>query len=533
LKIRYRLFLVLGALFLVCYFVAVSIQAYVTESSIKEAQQGVVQQLQDLQKERRVQIEDLLASIVAEKISQIETLLMAISSYPPQSELFLDDEKSWQNLGEVLYSNKWLDFLQQTNVGFSNRALLVDPRYLNEAKVIAQAQDDPRIIKVEIAEKEWIGITLPFELLSTEVTSEQKGPFMPFILFTQDQINTLARARLSRENIQNWAPIVDNLESLIIKASTLSSWQTSTPKSALTSSENEEVRLFDYYLQQWIERFDQVVMARLLSELASMRLFAKVPSDANFPQGMVVFSGQSSSGYSLMADDVLFQEIKLEKTPITQLTKEFPFIPYIYTICDENLLIGSSFTLKSGNKNGELIIGICLREIAQDLSREFDMPFFCVLNGKIFLQGTKWDNVLQQFPLEKTGSQDSGIIDIDGKSVFFLKMKPLPGVDLEFVAVNYAEREFAFLDYFETGAKQVLSEISKKMWIVAIIAMILALLFLNRLAKRITEPVSKLATAAGAVSLGKLHEVTLPKIRLDRKDEIHTLYSSFDKMVNH
>jgi class 3 adenylate cyclase len=530
-KIRYRLFLVLGALFVICYLIAIAIQAYVTNSSIKKAQKGVVQQLEEMHREKRMRIEDFLSSIIAERFSQIETLLMSVSSYPPQAEVFLDGENSWQNLGGLLYSNKWLDFLRQSNAGFTDTSLFIDKRYLKKANLTAQAQDDPSIIKIESEGKEWVGIVLPFELLSSEAGSGKKEPIMPFLLFTQEQIQTLANVSLPLENTKEWAPIVQKIEGLIAKASKMNSWEAVTPTAITIPDTNQEVQLFDRHLQEWIERSDQVIMTRLLAELAGLQLFGKDPSEKDFPKGMVSFSGQSTLGSLLISEDALFQGVELDKVPIPLLSKEFPFVPSVYMICDESLILGSSLSLQSGNKNGELTIGICLREIAQDLSSEFDMPFFCVLNGKIFLQGTKWDNLLQEFPLERIASKDSGVIDIDDNAVFFMRMKPLPGIDLEFVAVNYAKIEFAFLDYFETGAKQVLSEISKRMWMVAVSAMILALLFLNRLAKRITEPVSKLAAAASAVSKGKLQEVTLPKIRIDRKDEIHTLYSSFDDMV--
>ncbi len=99
------------------------------------------------------------------------------------------------------------------------------------------------------------------------------------------------------------------------------------------------------------------------------------------------------------------------------------------------------------------------------------------------------------------------------------------------IVADLEEKEFAFVHQLDQGAKKVLDEISWNMRMVALVALCAVLILLNRLARRITEPIARLAKAAQEVGSGQLEGIDLPQLSSHRHDEIALLCSSFAEMV--
>jgi len=83
----------------------------------------------------------------------------------------------------------------------------------------------------------------------------------------------------------------------------------------------------------------------------------------------------------------------------------------------------------------------------------------------------------------------------------------------------------------DEGSRQVIKKVSFNMRFIAIIVLFLVLLVLNKIAKRITKPISSLAKATESVAAGRLEGIELPDIPKGRHDEITTLVHSFSQMV--
>jgi adenylate cyclase len=69
------------------------------------------------------------------------------------------------------------------------------------------------------------------------------------------------------------------------------------------------------------------------------------------------------------------------------------------------------------------------------------------------------------------------------------------------------------------------------MRLTALVALMIVLFTLHRISKRITGPISKLASVTHDVAEGKFEGIELPQLPKRKGDEVSTLLSSFDQMI--
>lgn len=99
-----------------------------------------------------------------------------------------------------------------------------------------------------------------------------------------------------------------------------------------------------------------------------------------------------------------------------------------------------------------------------------------------------------------------------------------------FVQVRTPEERARLTVFFKQLRQALSQEISTALLATVLLSLAVALLLLNRMAKKISRPIKLLALASEEVSKGKLEDLNLPHIE-QREDEIGMLANSFENMV--
>ncbi len=530
-KLSYRMFLWIGTLFILCFIAEVLVEAYLTRRVLKEGEATIIQHINEAHAEKRERADQFLTETVAEKFAKIDTTLSSVASYPLVSRNFMGQESSWEAASDLFFSNKWIDLLEHFVDGKLGASMVVHKKALQITEIIARAQENSSIVKIRTNGEEKLAILIPIEMLKVPIPEENQKIANLFMVFNESQIPSLANIHFNTQGFEDVAPILQQAEQNIHQASGPLHWITQNRESSATITPNTANRTFEEEVDILMHRYDQVSLIRMLTHLISPELFGTSPFDAQFPVGLAIFQGNTMEGFMVYTDAVFLKEPYRKSQASATLSKTLAFQPSVIDDGNGTLFLTSQLSLNEGNTKSQLVLGISLNETMQLLSSAFDLPVFCSFQNQIFLHGSSYDDLLKDFPIQETIDKSDGIISLAGCKVFYIRIQPIPGIDLNFYVVNLASREFQFLDTFEQGSHEIVEEILKRMWINALIAVLIVLFILSRMAKKITDPISKLATAASAVGKGRLAAVDLPKISINRHDEVHALYVAFDEML--
>jgi hypothetical protein len=128
-SLRNRLFLWVSGLFVVVATCTYFLENYLTQRELKKAQVLLRKEILDISEKRRFDLQNYLASSIAEDGVRIDALLSNISSFSPQALRFgptmINEQKgTWGDASDLLLEYKWIDFIQNTNQGRTTAALL-------------------------------------------------------------------------------------------------------------------------------------------------------------------------------------------------------------------------------------------------------------------------------------------------------------------------------------------------------------------------------------------------------------------------
>lgn len=119
-SLRNRLFLWISTLFLLAGATTYFLEGVVTAKEMDKARFQLREKIIGINEKKRQEIEVFLASNIGEDQARIDVLLERLSSYPLQASAFAPtqsnyDGGTWLMASEILHSNKWIDFIQNTN----------------------------------------------------------------------------------------------------------------------------------------------------------------------------------------------------------------------------------------------------------------------------------------------------------------------------------------------------------------------------------------------------------------------------------
>ncbi|MBI3237047.1 MAG: hypothetical protein HYZ48_05040 [Chlamydiales bacterium] len=121
-SLRNKLFLWITTLLLLAGLSTFILEVVITDKEIQQTKEQLTKKIIDINENKRKQIEEFLASAISENQAKIDVLLERLSSYPLQASAFAPTQfnsahGTWLSASEILHSNKWIDFIQNTNQG--------------------------------------------------------------------------------------------------------------------------------------------------------------------------------------------------------------------------------------------------------------------------------------------------------------------------------------------------------------------------------------------------------------------------------
>lgn len=144
-------------------------------------------------------------------------------------------------------------------------------------------------------------------------------------------------------------------------------------------------------------------------------------------------------------------------------------------------------------------------------------------------EGKSFDPSLEGFDVSLL-NEDIGKVTWRGASYNYLKYTIDGGWDSTLVILNPITQEFSVIPLLKKMGNLISHQITTNILLVSLLIFAIALLFLSRTAKKITDPVVALAKATGEIEKGHYDLVSLPTLG-QRADEIGTLSHSFEKMI--
>ncbi len=192
-----------------------------------------------------------------------------------------------------------------------------------------------------------------------------------------------------------------------------------------------------------------------------------------------------------------------------------------------NLLADNFRDLKG--KEGEEALSDFLKQIARTSQKTI---VFLLHNQTPYAfnpQGEPIDPKLEGFNVDDL-KEDSGKVTWRGTTYNYLKYPVDSGWNSTLVIINPADQAFSVIPLLKKMGASIGHQITLNILLSTLLIFAVALLFLSRTSKKITDPIVVLAKATADVENGHYDQVSLPALE-QRKDEIGTLSHGFEKMV--
>ncbi|MGE0199133.1 MAG: adenylate/guanylate cyclase domain-containing protein [Simkaniaceae bacterium] len=303
----------------------------------------------------------------------------------------------------------------------------------------------------------------------------------------------------------------------------------------------------DFYVERFIEHYNKVGLIWGLCTLTHTDIFGNTPLTPNAPIGMGMMDPETECGMGLISREVFYDrplyhvEAALEKMEALPEDFQTTHLDIISPEGRHDFYFGNTLKLQTKENNqtrtGYLTVGMDGGAVLGTLSRSMHRTTLFISGGRIVrvtsgegveLHSEEWYHI----SADELLSKEQGVIPIGDEDYYFLHVIPYEQSDLHFFIFTPKDQEFALVDAMNEEAEEILRKISMQMRLASIGGLLFVLIFLNNIAKRITRPISHLATVSTAVAGGKLLEVEIPsESKQGHQDEIDALYHSFFEMV--
>ncbi len=218
-SVRYRLFLLVSGLFVVVAVCSFFIENYVTRKGLEKAQLNMRSKILELSEKHRIDLQEFLASVIAENEERVNAILLNLSSFTPQVLRFGPTTNNylkgtWEEAADVIVQYKWLDFLQNTNQGEVTAGLIPKQKMLSPAYRIAIDEDLSWVYVDEHAEP-FLGVHIPYSMIAhvqaplAEIPETVTGEIPEaYLLFEVADMQSKAMAQpIFQSQRQTWPPI--------------------------------------------------------------------------------------------------------------------------------------------------------------------------------------------------------------------------------------------------------------------------------------------------------------------------------------
>ncbi|MBS0653180.1 MAG: HAMP domain-containing protein, partial [Verrucomicrobia bacterium] len=300
-------------------------------------------------------------------------------------------------------------------------------------------------------------------------------------------------------------------------------------------------------LDELIMRYDQLYLIWCLAAMNDTGIFGNSLFSSASPKGIAVHFGTSEYGEGLHTKDVFFPTEAFDDA--SYFKKFLP--PDLSSNLSSHIAVFRPFNLPHvffGNtakflvedgevqKAGYLTLGLDADVILQKLVLSTHQTALLVSENKLMGgfsdQGVRFNlNENIDLPINSMMANNSGTVQWGDDDYYYIMMTPFSNLDIHFVLLNPAAKEFALLNSMNQSAVELVDGILMNIHIIGISVLILAILILHYLSRRITQPISQLATATCEIGEGRLEDVEIPVPSAKDTDEVASLCRSFEQMV--
>lgn len=515
-SLRNRLFLWISALLLSAGLSSYILEVVVTKRELRSTREQLRQKIEDQNEKRRQQIVRFTAEGLQEVESKIELLLDRLSTYPLQAASFAPTQTNiaqgtWVAASEMLLSSPWLDFIQSTYQDQVLSLIVPDVRCLQRA---FQQPIEEGLAWISLGDKTYFGIQMGF-LPTRDVDAGERIEtrlVTPVIYFLFDE-KTFMQPKLSPLHIR--VPWMDGAELDVegfnrIFARALAYLETHPNPPAFNA-------LSTPYVPNWIEKYDLRYLIWGFAAIHRAQLFGNDLFTPPSPQGVALYPHPGEPGQGVDVHAVFFSNPRAVPLPSQLTCTPFDVQDRVYLgrTIPYHVQTGAQTT-----REGFLTLGVDIDKLADQLRLALNQQVYLVHDGKFYPNQVA-------LPLDK----NSGIVTLQDREFYFTQITPLPDLDLHFFLLNPVEVEFALLNSLNQGAQAVVQQLLQNIHVVGLVMMVLALLILHYLSRRITEPITRLATVTSHVGAGRLNDLDIPMPADNDTDEVASLCRSFHQMV--
>ena len=211
-SLRARLFVWVGALFLLASLGSYFLEQRVTKTNLYRAEAHIKHEIEQLNEDTRRYIEVFLRNALAQQEAEINVLLDKIAENsvlirgfePTQYNL---EHQTWLSSSLVSVVNKWVDFIQNTNEGKLGSLISIDPSK-TEISLRFPINDNISLIAIKqkgdepIFDGPYIGIRLQYNRYLLDQSIQDSQIRSRYALFSLDQIQNLNLQEVNIENMQ-------------------------------------------------------------------------------------------------------------------------------------------------------------------------------------------------------------------------------------------------------------------------------------------------------------------------------------------
>ncbi|MBS0620742.1 MAG: hypothetical protein JSS61_04715 [Verrucomicrobia bacterium] len=575
-SLRYRLFLWVSGLFLATALISLVTSSRVMHKELAQAQGAMREKILEISEKKRLDIENFLAESLLENHAEIDSALTDILQFKPQILRFgptrVNAERgTWEDVADLLFDNRWIDFLQNTNEGDVTASVtLKEGSLLSTERTPIDAGLTWVYLKGRV--EPYLGVRVPYGLSRPSASQEQVETLhgtIPeyYLLFDPQKMAVsppLSDGTLTSFPVTGTSgyeilvePFIEAFRraQMSLRAKTLSPGplpqipEDVCASGAASAAAVLSSRPAEEFMQRHVidisERYTQLSLVWLITAFFNSGTLGDNLFAFPAPEGACLFSSDEQRGCAMRTEGVLrpkklFDDALYyaQHAPINAdlgLANSLAVID----LPDSNwLYLGNTaqFIVESQGKErkGYLTLGIDASTMLQKLVLAFHQTALLAHGGKwvcgVSPQGERIP-IDGDLPLAEMLQKKSGIISSQGENLFFLHIVPFPKIDLHFFLLNSEAKEFSFLNDLEEGSEHVINSILLNIHITGFIVLLVAIFMVSQISRRITKPIIELANATEGIIAGKYEEVKaalpIPKVH----DEIAILCGSFRAMV--
>ncbi len=472
-SLRYRLFLWVALVFSVAFAASFYMETHLTKRNLEKTYQELMKKLDELNQEKIEGMQAYLADMLYKIQAEVDSVLQGVSKYQLVRSGFepsLETLKnySWLDSASLMITNRWIDFIQNTNEDVLMSEIIVDRNPLEDT-LHFPIHDFFHLIAIHEKGdlKKWrdplIGINLEISTLHGGNKGEKESDEDYYVFFTPDAIlnfqeninlgETLSLSVNLLEPFLKWLEVAEEkfflkeFVSQILTAQKLlkndptliptkERWDQMIEESLKTLSKETSVykpcySFFEdsivsgkgtedtyyqenvrYYVKEFIEHYNKVGLIWGLSTLIHSDLFGRNPISDKAPLGMGIVDLKKKCGKALYSKDVFFNEpqylVKEAVDKMNKLPTDFltTHLDVISPYGANHIFLGNTLRLESEGRKGYLTVGTHGWPVLASLARSTHQISLFITGNKVIQISTPEGEDMQNPAWNKISPED-------------------------------------------------------------------------------------------------------------------------------